>query len=113
MRHRLLVKSIIALVLLGALGAVAGCGSARHAGEQPITSADMVGRAGPVPTWLAATGAEDTAEIYAWASAHHAELQYIPCYCGCGSMGHTSNADCYFKWGKGGAITAYEEHAFT
>ena len=34
---------------------------------------------------------------YRFAIANRDTLRYIPCYCGCGSEGHTSNASCYVK----------------
>lgn len=36
-------------------------------------------------------------EAYRFALANRETLRYIPCYCGCGAAGHTSNASCYFK----------------
>jgi hypothetical protein len=36
-------------------------------------------------------------EAYRFAIANRDTLKYIPCYCGCGADGHTSNASCYFK----------------
>ncbi len=36
-------------------------------------------------------------EAYRFAVLNRDTLRYIPCYCGCGSDGHTSNASCYFK----------------
>jgi Protein of unknown function with PCYCGC motif len=36
-------------------------------------------------------------EAYRFAIANRDVLRYIPCYCGCGSEGHTSNASCYVK----------------
>ena len=36
-------------------------------------------------------------EAYRFAIANRDTLKYIPCYCGCGAEGHTSNASCYFK----------------
>jgi Protein of unknown function with PCYCGC motif len=35
-------------------------------------------------------------EAYRFAVGNRGYLQYIPCYCGCGADGHTSNASCYF-----------------
>lgn len=40
---------------------------------------------------------EDVREAYRFALANRDTLRYIPCYCGCGEQGHTSNASCYFK----------------
>jgi len=39
-------------------------------------------------------------EAYRFAIANQEVLRYIPCYCGCGSEGHTSNASCYLKEGS-------------
>ena len=36
-------------------------------------------------------------EAYRFAIANRDTLKYIPCYCGCGSEGHTSNASCYVE----------------
>ena len=51
-----------------------------------------------------------TEEAYQYAMEHHAVLQWMPCYCGCGAMGHGSNLDCYVKPSSDGQIT-FEEHA--
>ncbi len=40
---------------------------------------------------------DDVREAYRFALANRNTLRYIPCYCGCGEQGHTSNASCYFK----------------
>jgi hypothetical protein len=40
---------------------------------------------------------EEVREAYCFAIANRDTLRYIPCYCGCGSEGHTSNASCYVK----------------
>lgn len=39
-------------------------------------------------------------EAYRFAVANRETLRYIPCYCGCGSEGHASNAACYVKDGS-------------
>lgn len=39
-------------------------------------------------------------EAYRFAIANQEILRYIPCYCGCGSEGHMSNASCYLKEGS-------------
>ena len=39
----------------------------------------------------------DVREAYRFAIANREILRYIPCYCGCGAEGHTSNASCYVK----------------
>jgi len=36
-------------------------------------------------------------EAYRFAIANRETLRFIPCFCGCGTEGHKSNADCYVK----------------
>ena|SRR5215831_13898117 len=40
---------------------------------------------------------DEVREAYRFALANRDTLRYIPCYCGCGEQGHTSNASCYFE----------------
>jgi Protein of unknown function with PCYCGC motif len=40
---------------------------------------------------------DEIREAYRFAAANRDILRYIPCYCGCGEQGHTSNASCYVK----------------
>ena len=40
---------------------------------------------------------DEVREAYRFAILNRDTLRYIPCYCGCGSEGHTSNASCYLK----------------
>jgi hypothetical protein len=51
-----------------------------------------------------------TEEAYRYAMEHPLILQWIPCYCGCGAMGHGNNLDCYFEPRVGGSIV-FDEHA--
>lgn len=58
----------------------------------------------------------DTDEIerlYRYALEHGDELQYIPCFCGCGRFGHKNNQDCYIKsFNPDGTVTV-TSHAAT
>src|SRR4026207_499154 len=36
-------------------------------------------------------------EAYQFASANSDIMKNIPCYCGCGNVGHTSNYSCYVE----------------
>ncbi len=50
-------------------------------------------------------------EAYQFAVANPAALKNVPCYCGCGAMGHTSNYSCYVKESKADGTTVFDEHA--
>jgi len=48
---------------------------------------------------------------YQFAAANPEVMKNIPCYCGCGGIGHTSNYSCYVtRADTNGAIT-YDNHA--
>lgn len=50
-------------------------------------------------------------EAYQFAVANPDALKNVPCYCGCGAMGHTSNYSCYVKESKSNGTTVFDEHA--
>jgi hypothetical protein len=50
-------------------------------------------------------------QAYQFAVANPEVMKQVPCYCGCGKMGHTSNYSCYVQGvDEKGAIT-YDAHA--
>lgn len=50
-------------------------------------------------------------EAYAFAAAHPEVLTQIPCYCGCGAIGHTSNYACYVSDVEADGVITYDLHA--
>ena len=38
-------------------------------------------------------------------------MKQIPCYCGCGAMGHTSNYSCYVNGKNADGSTQFDMHA--
>ncbi len=46
-------------------------------------------------------------EAYQFAIANPDALKNVPCYCGCGGIGHTSNYSCYYNEAK----KSFDEHA--
>ena len=51
-------------------------------------------------------------EAYRFAIANPEVLSSLPCYCGCGSMGHESNLDCFIQEFKPGESIVFDDHAF-
>ncbi|GIW04010.1 MAG: hypothetical protein KatS3mg059_0630 [Thermomicrobiales bacterium] len=74
--------------------ALAGCGTTR------TPSTDDLLLAWPAkdrwPAVLNQAPAE-VQEAYRFAVAHPDVLRSMPCFCGCGAQGHTSNYDCYVR----------------
>ena len=51
-------------------------------------------------------------EAYQFVTAHVDALRQVPCYCGCGAMGHTSITSCYVSdSAAGGDATSFDAHA--
>lgn len=55
--------------------------------------------------------AKSVREAYQFAAANPEILTQIPCYCGCGSMGHTSNYACYISGKDPDGLITYDLHA--
>jgi hypothetical protein len=64
-----------------------------------------------LPQFLA-TAAPRVREAYRFALAHPHDLETVPCYCGCGGMGHTSNLSCFIQDASADSDTiAFDQHA--
>ncbi len=50
-------------------------------------------------------------QAYQFAAANPEVLTQIPCYCGCGSMGHDSNYACYFSGEDAAGSLTFDSHA--
>ena len=50
-------------------------------------------------------------EAYRFAIANPDVLTQLPCYCGCGAMGHTSNYSCYVQGKNPDGSLIFEDHA--
>ena len=48
---------------------------------------------------------------YQFAAADPDVMQHIPCYCGCGGIGHESNYDCYVADVEPNGTTRFDGHA--
>jgi hypothetical protein len=50
-------------------------------------------------------------QVYEFAARHPEVLNYIPCYCGCESVGHKANHDCFVKSrAANGRIVEWDTH---
>ena len=52
-----------------------------------------------------------TQQAYQFAVANPDVMQHIPCYCGCGAMGHTSNYSCYVESVDAAGNVKFDGHA--
>ena len=51
--------------------------------------------------------------LYRFAVDRPDVLQYMPCFCGCGRLGHRDNRGCYVKAEHGDGTLTYTSHAAT
>ncbi len=100
---------ILLIALLGPAVFATGCSanSAQGAGtghEQKMAALSML----PEEMQSAPTTVR---QAYQFAVANPDALKNVPCYCGCGAVGHTSNYSCYVKNVKGDGTPVFEQHA--
>lgn len=50
-------------------------------------------------------------EAYRFALANPEILTEVPCYCGCGSVGHKNNLECYIKSVDAEGKPVFDDHA--
>lgn len=106
--RRALLRS--SCLLLAALIAEPGCG-ASEAQPQRAPSGDLLETppAGQLPGFATSRGAR-VADAYRYAASNRDLLHYIPCYCGCVTVGHESNYDCYVHAVGGDERVTYTNH---
>ena len=94
---------VLTTLLLMASALVAGCSGA---GKQAYDFAPI----GDMPPEVHAAP-EVVQEAYQFAAANPDVLEQLPCYCGCGGMGHTSNYACYVAEENADGSLVYDGHA--
>ena len=102
--YRWLPFLVLCAVLIGTL---AGCGSsAASTSARDLAMAPMSDMSAEVQSAPLATR-----QAYQFAVANPEVMKNIPCYCGCGAMGHTSNYSCYVAGLDAKGSVKFETHA--
>lgn len=104
MTRRLIFLSLIFLILLP-LGLSDCASSGDHASTTDLKMAPMANM--PAEVKMASVTVQDA---YRFNVANPEIMKEIPCYCGCGDMGHASNYACYVQDDSNGQIT-FDGHA--
>src|SRR5512143_2720276 len=102
MPHR--TRQFIFLIAILALAAVTvpGCaGNNTRASMIPIAQMPLDVQGAPAVV----------REAYQFAAANPDVMKNIPCYCGCGSLGHTSNYSCYVAGEYADRSLKFDNHA--
>lgn len=102
----MLRRTLLIVFLLSLAGtALAGCSSATST-EHEVAMVPMSMM--PDDVKRAATV---TQQAYQFAVANPDVMQQVPCYCGCGNMGHTSSYMCYVKSVEADGTINFDSHA--
>jgi len=78
-----------------------GAGNKSAVKLAPVTQMPAEVRQAPAPV----------REAYQFAVANPQVLEHVPCYCGCGSIGHKSNLACYVQEWKPDGSVKFDDHA--
>lgn len=98
--HKLIFFSLISILLLAALPACSG----QSKNDQAMMSP------GQMPSEVRSAPAV-VQQSYRFAAANPDVMKQIPCYCGCGGVGHTSNYSCYVQSVDGNGVITFDHHA--
>ena len=99
-----------------AAGALAGWPLWPTSGNTGPVTIDAIGdqvQTLPRGQWPQFAGTDEIQRLYRYALEHGDELQYIPCFCGCGRFGHKNNQDCYIKSSNPDGTVTFTSHAAT
>ncbi len=106
-RNKYAISLISFFVVLSVL--TAGCGSTSTTHKQEATNYEMAPLAGmPLDVHSAPLTVK---QAYQFAVANPEILSQLPCYCGCGGMGHTSNYSCYLAGEDENGNLTFDGHA--
>ncbi|CAM3566657.1 PCYCGC motif-containing (lipo)protein [Hydrogenibacillus schlegelii] len=94
------------LWLLAAASFLAGCSAETHPGDgrEATASIDVL------PSFLH-NAPDDVRATYRLAARHADMLEWIPCTCGCGSIGHRSNRDCFIAERRPDGPVVWDSHS--
>lgn len=107
---RRIVVGVIAVLALGGGGAFWWLA----ADAQPVTVDSLGDSVQTLPRGKLPVFADqgDLPRLYAFAVQNADTLTWVPCTCGCGTLGHASNRACYVKDETPGRVT-FTSHAAT
>ncbi len=106
-RREVLLRLLGFVVAIPARGALAGPVARDQFGDQIQT----VPRS-ELPEFARSAGPQ-VGEAYRFAVEQGRDLEYIPCFCGCRTIGHRHNRDCYIKSENPDGTVTYTSHSAT
>ncbi len=107
-----LFSLVMLLVILAPAVLATGCSSSSASANS--NTGDMAGmKLAPLSALPQEMQSAPTSvrEAYQFALANPDALKNVPCYCGCGAVGHTSNYSCYIKNVNSDGTVVFDKHA--
>ncbi len=101
---------LVIFVFSIAAGLLTGCGATSNASSSQTNDALKMAPMSMMPDDVKSAPAV-TQQAYQFAVANPDIMQHIPCYCGCGAMGHTSNYSCYVESVDAAGKVKFDGHA--
>lgn len=99
------VMIVVLLLFVFALGTSA-CSDSSDPSHADMSSMDME----KLPDYVK-DSAPRVREAYEFAVMNPLALEFQPCYCGCGAMGHQNNQDCFVKAIQADGDVIFDNHA--
>ena len=99
--RKLLLFGFVAILLLASLPACSAAQESVHLDMAPMDKMPADVQSAPVTVQ----------QSYQFALANPDIMQKIPCFCGCGKLGHTSNYSCYVQNADDKNNIAFDDHA--
>ena len=99
--RKILFALMIGVLTLAGLSACSTSSSEVHLAMSPLDQMPMEVQSAPVTVQTA----------YQFNVANPDTMKDIPCYCGCGDIGHTSNYDCYVSNVESNGAFTFDNHA--
>ena len=93
-------------LLIATSGLLTACGAQSSAEDDELAMASLDGM--PMDVKNAPVAVQQS---YQFNVANPDVMEQLPCYCGCGAMGHTSNYACYVSGIESDGTINYDSHA--
>jgi len=102
LKTRFIIITLLAALIFSSLSACSGqVNSDSHLEMMSLDKMPAEVQAAPV----------SVQQAYQFAAANPDLMKQIPCYCGCGDIGHTSNYSCYVSGVDDKGIITFDNHA--
>jgi len=99
--HKLLLLFLVAVLLTTAISACSAQSQSTELHMMPLGEMPAEVQSAPLTVQAA----------YSFSAANPDIMKNIPCYCGCGDIGHTSNYDCYVSSVDEQGTITFDNHA--